>query len=395
MRLHLVAGKPTDSVSHGILPAAARLGVDVIVLTDQPEAHQNSGGHPPDDVIRCDVHDVRALIAAVAALPAPDGLFSNSDHLQAQTALAAAYFGLPGKDWRSALRAKNKSLMRRRLAEAGDPPVTAVELPPGADVPDGLPYPVVVKPRDGVASEDVVLVRDKAELISRYSEIRARRPGQALLAEEYLRGDLYTLETLSDGVTTWVLGGFRTTLSAPPYFVEKQLSWDDRLPTQVRRRVENALTTLGAGFGACHTEFTWHSRGTPRIIEVNDRLIGDHCDFLLAELFQTPLFEQVLRIHLGEPLPAIPPQPRGHAIADYVVADTSGVLTAAPPPAEIVADDGTRLTYRPLRSVGDQVELTRTNRDYLGVIRAVGPARDTVESAVGNFRALADWRITS
>jgi len=394
MRLHLVASKPTDSVSHGILPAAARLGVDVILLTDQPEAHQKSGGHPPDEVVSCDVHDVRALIAAVATLPAPDGLFSNSDHLQAQAALAAAYFGLPGKDWRSALRAKNKSLMRRRLAEAGDAPVTAVELPPGAEVPDGLPYPVVVKPRDGVASEDVVLVRDKAELISRYGEIRARRPGQALLAEEYLRGDLYTLETLSDGATTWALGGFRTTLSAPPYFVEERLSWDDLLPRQVRRRVEDAQATLGAGFGACHTEFAWQSGGAPRIIEVNDRLIGDHCDFLLADLFQIPLFEQVLRIHLGEPLPASPPRARGHAIADYVVADTSGVLTAAPPAAEIVAADRTRLTYRPLRSVGDQIELTRTNRDYLGVIRAVGPARGPVESAVGSFRAGADWRIT-
>ncbi len=395
MRLHLVAGKPTDSVSYGILPAAARLGVDVIVLTDQPEAHEKSGGHAPADVVRCDVHDVRALIAAVAALPTPDAVFSNSDHLQAQTALAAAYFGLPGKDWRSALRAKNKALMRRRLAEAGGEPVTAVELPPGAGVPDGLRYPLVVKPRDGVASEDVVLVRDKAEFASRYAEIRARRPGQPLLAEEYLLGELHTLETLSDGVTTWMLGGFHTRLSAPPFFVEERLTWDHGLPAGVQRRVEDALAALGTGFGACHTEFVWHARGTPRIIEVNDRLIGDHCDFLLAELFQTPLFEQVLRIHLGEPLAARPPQARGHAIADYVVADTSGVLTAAPQPAQLTGDDGVRLVYHPLRAVGDRVELTRTNRDYLGVIRAIGADRGPVERAVASFRAGNCWQITS
>jgi diaminopimelate decarboxylase len=34
-----------------------------------------------------------------------DAVLSNSDHLQAQTAVAADYFGLPGKDWRSCLRA--------------------------------------------------------------------------------------------------------------------------------------------------------------------------------------------------------------------------------------------------------------------------------------------------
>jgi biotin carboxylase len=395
MRLHLVAGKPTDSVSHGVLPAASRLGLDVVVLTDKPELHEQANGHPPTDVVRCDVHDLRALIATIATLPAPDGVFSNSDHLQAQTALAADYFGLPGKDWRSALRAKNKALMRRRLAETNGGPVAAIELPPGAEPPDGLPYPLVVKPRDGVASEDVVLVRDRAELITRCTEIRSRRPAQTLLAEEYLHGELHTLETLSDGVTTWVLGGFHTRLSPPPFFVEEQLSWDHTVPARVRRHVEDALATLGSGFGACHTEFAWPFRGVPRIIEVNDRLIGDHCDFLLADLFQTPIFEQVLRIYLGEPLAASPPQACGHAVADYVVADMSGILTAAPPPTEFAADDGVRLTYWPMRKVGDRIEVTRTNRDYLGVIRAVGSARGAVESAVRTFRDRNDWQITS
>ncbi len=395
MRVHLVAGKPTDSVSYGLLPAAARLGIDVVVLTDEPHAHQESGGGQPARVVGCDVHDVRELIATVAALPAPDGLVSNSDHLQAQTALAAAYFGLPGKDWRSALRAKNKALMRHRLADRGRGRVAAVELPPGGAVPDGLSFPLVIKPRDGVASEDVVLVRDAADLATRCAEIRSRRPGQTLLAEEYLPGELHTLETLGDGATTWVLGGFHTRLSPPPFFIEERLTWDTTVPLSARRHVEGALSALGAGFGACHTEFAWDSRVPPRIVEVNDRLIGDHCDFMLADLFQIPLFELVLRIHLGEPLPPEPPPARGHAIADYVVADRAGVLTSAPLSVRIVADDDVRLTYRPLRMIGDKITLTRTNRDYLGVIRAIGPVREAVEDAVRGFRASNDWEITS
>ncbi len=42
MRLHLIASKPTDSVIYGFLPAAARLGLDVLLLTDQPEAHERA-----------------------------------------------------------------------------------------------------------------------------------------------------------------------------------------------------------------------------------------------------------------------------------------------------------------------------------------------------------------
>ena len=40
---------------------------------------------------------------------------------------------------------------------------------------------------------------------------------------------------------------------------------------------------------------------------MNDRLIGDHDEFLMAELLDDDLFERVLRVHLGERLPAGPP----------------------------------------------------------------------------------------
>ena len=42
MRLCLVASKPTDSVIFGFLPAAAGLGLEVVLLTDQPEEHKQA-----------------------------------------------------------------------------------------------------------------------------------------------------------------------------------------------------------------------------------------------------------------------------------------------------------------------------------------------------------------
>ncbi|NED55673.1 siderophore biosynthesis protein, partial [Micromonospora aurantiaca] len=65
-------------------------------------------------------------------------------------------------------------------------------------VPADAPYPLVVKPREGVASEDVFLVHDAVELAARVGEISARRD-DPLVAEEYLPGHLHTLETLGDG----------------------------------------------------------------------------------------------------------------------------------------------------------------------------------------------------
>jgi biotin carboxylase len=393
VRLVLIASKPTDAVTYGFLPAAERLGLEVFLLTDQPEAHGVAlgGGAGRAEILRCDVHDVRALIATIARLPAPDAMFSNSDHLQTQTALAAEYFGRPGKDWRACLRAKNKALMRRRLAETGAEKVTAVEITEGP-VPD-LPYPVVLKPAEGVASEDVTLATNPGEVARWREQTAGRRPGEPLLAEEFLPGTLRTLETLGDGRDTWVLGGFRTTVSAPPDFIEERLTWDPLPPGPELEHVRRALGDLGVSFGACHTEFICDERGGARLVEVNDRLIGDHGEFLLNGLLPEDLFERVLRLHLGEPLP--PPAVSGdHAVADYVMAERAGYLRSAPLAGPLAgAEPGVSLGYWPMRQPGERIAVTGSNRDYLGVITASGPDRDAVERSVAAARAGERWEI--
>jgi biotin carboxylase len=393
--LVITALNPTDSVTEGFLPAAARLGLDVTVLTDEPEAHRRAYRGTPVEctrVLPCQVRDRRALISRVAQLGLPDGLFSNSDHLQEVTALAAGYFGLPGKDWAVAMRAKDKFLARHHLAALGIDEVRTAAIYP--DTPTSaitVPFPAVLKPRYGVASEHVVLVRHSGDLAQRIEHLRARDPRMTLVAEEYLPGPLHTLETLGDGERLRVLGGFRTRLSPPPYFVEERLDWHPALPRLVRQSVLDQLAALGIGFGACHTEFVVQG-DEARLIEVNYRLIGDLCDFSLAELLGEPLFEQILRIHLGERLPAaLPAPPGGHARIEYVCATRSGTLRSAPP--RTVHEGPVRLTYQPLRRVGDAVTLSHTNRDYLGVVRGVADDAAAVDRAVEDFLATRRWEV--
>jgi hypothetical protein len=388
MVLVVLATTPTEAVLDGFLPAAADLDLAVVLLTDRPDEWPAVRA----DVRGCDVHDARDVLDVVTGGPAPAAIFSNSDHLQAPTALVADYLGLPGKDWRACLRTKDKSLMRRAVAAAGLDDVWARDLAAGDVIPADLPLPAVVKPRSGVASEDVYLAATAQEVADRVAEVAGRRLGATVLVEEYLDGPLHTLETLGDGQRLRVLGGFRTTLGAPPTFVEERLDWCANLPDDVRQQVLDQLTALGVGFGSCHTEFVL-SGGKARLIEVNYRLIGDSCEFLLADLLGQPLFEQVLRLHLGEQLPArdAPRTPGGHARVDYPCADRSGVLVEAPERVDL--DGPVRLSYRPLRAIGEHRELTGTNRDYLGVVRASGPDQRVVDLAVERFLAKSTWRV--
>ncbi|MFC3502475.1 siderophore biosynthesis protein [Micromonospora krabiensis] len=399
MRLYITALNPTDAVRDGFVPAAAALGLPVTVLTDRP-------GEWPADIpaLRCDVRDPDAVVAAVAA-GRPAALLSNSDHLQAATALAARRLGLPGKDPDAARRCKDKAAARRAVTAAGLDQVHTLTVDPGAvpAVADAA-YPAVVKPRDGVASEDAYLVGDARELAARVTEIRARRPDVALVVEEYLTGDLRTHETLGDGDALAVLGGWRTGLGPPPTFTEVSLDWAPPTADETAQ-LRAHLDALGVGFGACHTEYVVQD-GRVRLIEVNYRLIGDRMDLILAELLGVPLFAHVIRLHLGEPLAALDlPDPQAvgrHARVEYVCADRPGRLTAAPGPLDGTAPPGpldpiaagVRLGCRPLREVGRDAEVTGTNRDYLAVLHGIGSDAPRVRTALARFRAGLRWEIS-
>ncbi|MEU9131108.1 ATP-grasp domain-containing protein [Kitasatospora sp. NPDC048540] len=398
MRLYLLAVNPTDSVTLGFLPAATRMGLGVTVLTDRPREHREAYAdlaHPPE-VLECAVQDFREVVALISRHPAPDAVFSNSDHLQTQTALAAAYFGLPAKDWRATLRAKNKAELRRHLAATGLDTVWSAELAPGQEPAElDPPFPCVVKPREGVASEDVSLVADHAELAARCAQIRQRRgPAATLLVEEFLTGDLHTLETLGDGDSRLVLGGFRTRLSPPPHFIEEVLEFTPAHPPAVTAQVLAQLDAVGVRLGACHTEFVVQPDGRARLIEVNYRAIGDQCDLMLQHLLDVPYFELVLGTHLGRPLPAGPlPATGRRARVEAVCADRAGVLAAAPAATAWEAD-GVRFSYRPTRAVGERHAHYRTNRDYLGVAWAIGPDQAAADDAVAGFLAANRWEVT-
>ncbi|WP_433686440.1 ATP-grasp domain-containing protein [Micromonospora carbonacea] len=389
MRLYLTALNPTDAVLEGFLPAAASLGLPATVLTDQPE--QWPAGTP---VTRCAVRDAAAVVTAAVR---PAALLSNSDHLQEATAIAAHKLGLPGKDPAAARLCKDKAAARRAVAAAGLDLVRVVAVDPGTapEVP-GEMFPAVVKPRDGVASEDAYLVGDPRELATRIAEVRRRRPGVALVVEEYLSGELRTYDTLGDAAGLAVIGGWRTGLGPPPTFTETSLDWSPP-PQHDDVALRARLDVLGVRFGACHTEYVVQD-GRVRLIEVNYRLIGDRMDLILAELLGVPLFAHIIRLHLGEPLSALdlpaPASVARHARVEYVCADRSGRLSAAPDRLDTVRD-GVRLACRPLREVGRVAERTGTNRDYLAALHAIGPDGDTVSTALAAFRRGLRWTIVA
>ena len=399
--LIVVAHVPTDSINEGFIPAAKELGLSIILLTDCAEAfreHYSQAGLPayPEEIIACDVFNPMAIIDLVTRRnTAPAAIFSNSDHLQSSTAIAAQYFDLPGKNWLSTYRAKNKAEMRRHLSALGIDTLwhaVVCDTQHLQAIQDPIPYPCIVKPREGVASQQVGLAHDRSELNALCKATWQHQPGQPLLIEEYIAGPLYTLETLGDGKNISVLGGFRTTLSPLPHFIELDAVWGTGLSPDSEQQVLEIIRRFGIGFGACHTEFVMTESG-PRLIEINYRSIGDYREFLLREALQIPLFEIVLRLYLGEPLPNLPKLSNA-AYIRYFTASSSGKLQQAPDAFALV-DESYHLSYKPLRKIGDTIHITHSNKDYLGVLRGYASCSDRLAAVIDKTSQQLAWEIAS
>ncbi|WP_196161535.1 acetyl-CoA carboxylase biotin carboxylase subunit family protein [Reinekea sp. G2M2-21] len=385
-----------NAVTQGFIPAAKKLGCRVVVLTDHAMEHQayysdHLASDLPDEIHDCDVfNSLSVLELLIRKKIKPDGVFSNSDHLQTQTSQIAHYFQLPGKDWRVCYQAKNKAATRERMLEAGLPTIWHASLSTIEELDEAtVAFPCVVKPQEGVASMHVKLCYQLEELSDFCQTFWHQHPGQMLLLEEYMPGPLFTLETLGDGENLFALGGFDTALSQPPYFIELECIWNNDKNCAHLQEAFEQVKAFGVGFGACHSEFVLTEQG-PRLVEINYRSIGDGCEFLLDKMAPFNWFEEILRRYLNEPLTSLA-EITGCALTRFFVAEKSGLLTRQP--SDFVENAPCYLKLENLKTTGTRHQLENSNRDYLAVLSAVGENRDSLLKTVNERAESWQWEI--
>lgn len=372
-----------NAVIKGFIPAAKALGYDVLLLTDHGKSHAALLDQQVN-IAECDVFNPLAILDTLTAMGlSPVALFSNSDHLQTATAIAASALNLPGKNWQICYAAKEKLRMRQRLQKLGLPSTWSMQWLPGSSIEQNWPYPLVVKPSQGVASMDVSRV-DDADSLQHLINQSARH--ESLLLESFIEGELFTLETLGDGKDLIAVGGFDVELAEPPFFIEKQARWCGKHAQQWETQALEQVRQFGVGFGVCHSEFIATDNG-PVLVEINYRSIGDGREFLLDRLLPQGWFSPILQLHLALGLPQIQPHTE-QALVHYLIAERNGVLKQAPVIPEL---DG--IHYQPLKQTGDNIQLTHSNKDYLGVLYLQAANDETLRSLSQGTLAQLEWEI--
>ena len=298
---------------------------------------------------------------------------------------------LGGTGYEVSHRLRDKWVMRRHLAAAGEDTIAAGLVGDreslerfGAD----HGYPFIVKPTDMTAGYGLLPVATPDELDRVWGEIRRfREEGvtygttlftiQDFIMEEYVDGPEFSVESFSFAGRHAVVA-VTEKLVHPSHFVELGHTLpariDPALEHDIVETVKRFLDVIGLADGPSHTEVRIGARG-PAIIESHNRIGGDRIGDLVRAAYGIDLADLAggWPFRLVDELPDRP-EPLGGACVRFVHGRPGRVvalgdaddLSARP---EVIA---TELTAK----VGDVVRPLHNNWDRLGLVAVLGSDSD-------------------
>lgn len=243
-----------------------------------------------------DVTNTTSLEHAVRALAATHGAitrcFGAYEQLQQPLATVRERLGIPGLTSAAAHNFRDKARMKDALRAAGVP-VARHRLIASRDDAVGfiaeVGYPIVLKPPAGAGAIATQRIRDIASLDAMLTNYRASA-ANPMLAEEFLLGTEYSLETVSvNGEAIWhSLTRYGPT---PLDVVENSwMQWTVLLPREIdapefddiRAVGAKALTALGMGTGVSHCEWFRRHDGSIAISEIAARPPGANITTMIS-----------------------------------------------------------------------------------------------------------------
>jgi biotin carboxylase len=389
----LLLMSPATYRAGAFLSAAETLGLEVAQGVDLPPALAEQWNVP----LGLDFTDpegaARAIVDFARTTPL-DAILSVDDSASLIAALASAALGLPHNSPGSALAARDKRVMRERLAAGGAPcPVfrgfRVTDDP--AWVATQVTYPCVVKPLRLSGSRGVMRADDSESFVAAFERLRrllaaeGDAPGMdQVLVEDFIPGVEVALEGLVTHGALRVLALFdKPDPLDGPFFEETIYVTPSRLPPAVQEDIAaaagRAVAALGLREGPIHAELRVNDRG-PWLLEVAGRSIGGLCSSILRFGTDVCLEELILRHAVGLELPSLErerraagvmmiPIPRAGILRDY-----SGVEEARAEPG-VEGVEITAKRHYPLVPLPE-------GASYLGFIFARGDTPEEVEAAL-------------
>ena len=268
------------------LPAiqiARRKGWKVLVADGNPKA---AGRDLCDIFLDVDLKDRDGMIKTALQLKeehALDGVFTAGTDFSSTVAWVAEQLKLPGISYETALNATLKSRMRHVFHKHGIPcpryTVIGRSQEPVPMLPEGLHYPLVVKPVDNMGARGVKLVNSDTQLNRAVCTARKSSRSGSAVVEEYKSGPELSVDAIiyNDDIT--ICGVADRHICFQPFFVEMGHTMPTDMPRDVVEDVlgvfKQGVRALGINMGAAKGDLKITSEGTV-VLEIAARLSGGY-----------------------------------------------------------------------------------------------------------------------
>jgi biotin carboxylase len=216
-----------------------------------------------------------------------------------------------------------------------------------------------------------------AAIASFRHNFRGQHREPTVLLEEWLTGDEFSVEAITQGGRTTILGVTDKVVARAPYFIEVGHQFPAELNeaggAAVHAYVTQCLAAIGFDEGVSHTEVKLTPSG-PRLIEINPRPGGNYIVDLVRHVTGIDQLEQQLAAALGEPYTPRPVATLATSAASaLLIPGNAGVVTSITGVDEARVTPGLQcleLFAKPPFDVEEPVD----NGCYLGMLLVTDPS---------------------
>ncbi len=188
---------------------------------------------------------------------------------------------LPGNPIEISDWCTNKYLMRQKLKDSkvAVPNFVKVCSEDDYNKANELRMPFIIKPTDRSGSRGIYKIENKKDIKTALDAARAESFEHAAIAEEYIEGEEYSCECISQNGKHQFLAITKKFTTGAPHFIETGHAEPAELTDEQQKEVVNdifkALDALSIKNGASHSEFKIQPNGKVGIIEIGARMGGD------------------------------------------------------------------------------------------------------------------------
>ncbi|OSX97777.1 hypothetical protein BTJ45_05800 [Bacillus mycoides] len=189
-------------------------------------------------------------------------------------------------------------------------------------------FPLIVKSPKSSGSKDVLLVKNKNQLIFSIQSLLNKLPNEEILLEEYVDGPQYLVEILVQNGKVHIIAVIEQEITLFERFIVTGYSLLGQVDKSLYNSLFNAVNSVIQAFnmknGACHLELR-RIKDVWKLIEINPRISGGAMNDIIEIGHGINLVQETIQLMLGNK-PSLNKKHHKFVYAHYLTVKSKGKL---------------------------------------------------------------------